>query len=362
MTKPRRRIHITGLGSSAARDVDRLGPDGFEGMLALARQGVAGRYEVTANQQLIYARHADKTGGRADDEARARELTRVLADDSVAALVTIRGGAWFTRILNRVNFDVLRRRRTTIYVFGFSEMTTLVNITAQYDKAVALYDMGPTFLFAAGERYAYRHFEELTRAVSIGPKKRRAFAVGWALARYPVAFADFFRDVADILDGKGSSRVPRGRLLQGSIPAGSRIRVVGGTLSVILPLLASKYARAVDTRGKWLALEDVNEDVDPIDRMMAALQLAGLLDRPAGIILGNFHKGDQELSEQAFNILQHHLPPKRRIPVIALDTFGHVDGIAPLPMHRTLTLRRLPGRGSAPRVVLDVPWAEWARA
>jgi muramoyltetrapeptide carboxypeptidase LdcA involved in peptidoglycan recycling len=361
MAMQRRRIHITGLGSSAARDVDRLSSDGFDGMLALAREGVGGRYEVTSSRRLICAKHAEATGGRDDDELRARELTSTLADDRVAALVTIRGGAWFTRILNRVNFDVLRKRRTRIYLFGFSEMTTLINIAAQHERAVALYDLGPTFLFASGQRHALRHFDALARHVNISEKKRKAFATGWALARFPIAFADFFRDVADIIDGKGSSRISTGRLLQGRLTARSRITIVGGTLSVVLPLLASKYAPAVDTRGKWLALEDVNEDVDPIDRMMAALQLAGLFERAAGVILGNFHKSDQELSERAFHILRHHLPPRRSVPVITLDTFGHVDGIAPLPINRPVTLRRLPGRTSSGGVVLDVPWPDWAK-
>lgn len=355
----KRRIHITAVGSSAQRDVDRLSPDGYDGMLALARAGVGERYEVTGNKKLIYASHAETTGGRSDDAERAREITRLLADDSVAALVTIRGGAWFTRILNLIDFDALKRRKTRIHIFGFSEMTTLINIAGQYEKAVALYDMGPGFLFAASERYALKHFDEIARTIRIGPKKRRSFALGWAFAHYPEAFKDFFRDVADIVDGKGSTRISTGRLLHGTLPARQRISIVGGTLSVVLPLLASPFASSVDATGKWIALEDLNEAVDPIDRMMAALKLAGLFERCAGVILGNFHDHDEELSDKAFHILLHHLPARRTVPVISLDTFGHIESIAPLPMHRTLTLKRT-GAGKKARVELEIPWSEWA--
>lgn len=359
MKKATRRIHITAVGSSAARDVDRLSFDGFEGMVALAQKGAGDRYKVTANRQLIYARHAHKTGGRADDAQRAREVTRILADDSVAALVTIRGGAWFTRILDQIEFDVLRRRDTPIYLFGFSEMTTLINIAGTYDKAIALYDMGPGFLFAAHERWAEKHIEEITRTFNLPPHMRPAFAQGYGYAKYAPAFTGFFKDVVDILEGKGSSRVTTGRLLKGTLPARSTIEVVGGTLSVVLPLVGSKFASAVDTRGKWLALEDINEDVDPIDRMMAGLRLAGLFDRVEGVFLGNFHKGDQELSLKAFHILLHHLPKKRNIPVVALDTFGHIESISPLPMHRRLVLRRSGGRSSGNRFEIEVPWKSW---
>jgi muramoyltetrapeptide carboxypeptidase LdcA involved in peptidoglycan recycling len=360
MKKEKRRIHITAVGSSASRDVDRLSLDGFDGMVALAQRGAGDGYRVTANRQLIYARHADKTGGRADDAQRAREVTRILADDSVAAMVTIRGGAWFTRILDQIDFDVLRQRKTPIYLFGFSEMTTLINIAGTYDKAIALYDMGPGFLFAAHERWAEKHIEQITKTFNLTPGLRGAFAQGYGYAKYTPAFVEFFQDVVDIIEGKGSSRLTTGRLLRGSLPGSSEIQVVGGTLSVVLPLVGSKFASAVDTRGKWIALEDINEDVDPIDRMMAGLRLAGLFDRTEGVFLGNFHKGDQELSLKAYHILLHHLPKKRSIPVVALDTFGHIESISPLPMHRPVMLKRLPGRSSESRVLLDIPWEQWA--
>jgi muramoyltetrapeptide carboxypeptidase len=353
----KRRIHITAVASFATRDVDRLSPDGVKGVQRLAREGVGGRYEVTVNPRLMYKRDLDDIGDRDDDAARAREVEAVLADDNVAALVTLRGGAWFTRILDRINFDVLKNRRTTIHLFGFSEMTTLINIAGQYPKVVAAYDMGPGFLFYGPQRYAFVNFGRLSRGTEAKPEDRRAFATGWAVARYPQLFVDFFRDVADILDGKGSQRVPTGRLVSGLLPPVSRITVVGGTLSVTLPLMGTRYAGAVETRGNWIALEDLNEAPDPIDRMMAGLQLNGLFERAQGVILGDFHDHDTDLCEVAQKILRHHLPAGRKLPVVYLENFGHVWPLAPLVMHRELMLRC---EARSKRVTIETPWSQWA--
>jgi muramoyltetrapeptide carboxypeptidase len=149
-------------------------------------------------------------------------------------------------------------------------------------------------------------------------------------------------------------------LLAGSLPATRRIMITGGNLDVIVALLGSPFAGAFETQDKWLALEDVNESAGSIDRMMAALKLSGLLERVEGVILGDFRNQGTKLSETAFRILRHHLPAGRRVPIVALENLGHVYPMAPLPMHREVTLR-CSGKGRGPkRVSLELPWAKWA--
>jgi len=345
------RIHITNVGSTGAAAIERLGPGGVDGMLDLVRGAVGDRYRVTASARMILATEDDRRGGRSDDGARAREIERALGDDDVAALVTLRGGAWFTRVLERIDFDVLRRRRRSIHIFGFSEMTTLVGIAGRYPRAVGLYDLGPAFLYSGLKRYAAEHGGRLPAGSTVRSVGRQ----------YRSSFAGFFREVADVLDGVGSKRVPTGRLLAGRLLASTRIRIVGGNLSVFVSLIGSRYARAVDTRGKWLAMEDVGESAGAIDRMLATCKLAGLFERVEGVILGDFEDGDEQWSDAVLAMMKHHLPARRRVPIVALRNFGHIWPMAPLPLHREVTLccRRMT-RGK-PRVTIDIPWAKWAR-
>jgi muramoyltetrapeptide carboxypeptidase len=357
------RIHLTAVASHATQSMQLLGVRDARGLVALASGRLNGRYAVTANGAMIFARQDEMHGGRFDDAARAREVEKTLADDDVAALVTVRGGSWFTRILERIDFDVLNRRRRTIHVFGFSEMTSLIAIAGTYPRVFALHDLGPLFLFDGVRRFMTQRAEAYLQAAEmpVDPAHCAGFGAGWAAAKYREMLADFVAEVADILDGRGSRRVPVGRLLAGRLPAAKPITVVGGNLSVIMPLIGSRYADAIDTAGKWLAIEELNESVGSVDRMLAGLKMAGLLDKVEGIILGVCRDGDANLTQAVFESLKHHLPAKRTIPVVEITNFGHVYPIAPLPMHREVVLRcRRAARGPT-HVSIEIPWSQWVR-
>jgi len=356
----RPRIHLTSVGNPPLNDVLRLGVRRPGELRDLVQKAVGEAFEATISPRMLFATEPPDGSGRTDDAERAAEIQRCLADDRVAALVTLRGGAWFTRVLPRIDFEVLRARRRRIFIFGFSEMTTLVAVAGQYPLAVGLYDLGPGFLFTGLRRQAERSLDRLAAGIELPEAQRPGFAAGWAAARFPQAFAGFFSEVADILLGRGSPRVPVGRLRQGRIPPAGEITITGGNLSLILPMLASPCAGAFETRGKWLAIEDIDEDAERIDRMIAALSLAGLLARAEGIILGDFQHDGKDLSETAYRILRRHLPPGSTRPVIALENFGHIHPMAPLPMHRPVTLLRRRASAGQPEVEIRIPWSSWA--
>ena len=183
--------------------------------------------------------------------------------------------------------------------------------------------------------------------------------MGWALGRFRTHLTDFFRDVAGIITGRPCPRVPTGRVLAGKLPSRSTITITGGNLSLVAAMMGSPYAPAFDTLGKWLAIEEVNEAPDKCDRMLAGLKHNGLLERAEGIILGDFHNEDREFVNGAFEVLKHNLPKSTRIPIIYLENFGHIWPIAPLPMHRPVTLRSTSTR-SVQNVAIDIPWDKWS--
>lgn len=73
------------------------------------------------------------------------QIERALADEETIAIVLIRGRAWFTRILARLDLSPLERRARRIALFGFSELTTPVNLVAASRRGLGIYDMGPGF-------------------------------------------------------------------------------------------------------------------------------------------------------------------------------------------------------------------------
>jgi muramoyltetrapeptide carboxypeptidase len=322
---------------------------------------VAPRYRVTGPEKIIATPVDEKRGGRDDDTARAADVQKALANDNVAAIVCIRGGSWFARILPRIDFDVLRKRRRPVFVFGFSEMTPLIGIAGAYAKCVGLYDLGPGFLFGGVWEWAERNIAKLTKGMELAESERRAFAMGWAAAGYRQRFLDFFREVVDIVEGRGTSRQPTGHVVQGRLPARSTIRIVGGNMDLTRTMLASRYAGAFETRGRWLAIEDINESPDRLDRSMATIQLAGLLERAEGILLGDFHDGSTDLNDAMLAILRKHVPAGRTMPIVRIENFGHIWPIAPLPVHREVMLVVSKAKQGRAAARIEIPWAKWAR-
>ena len=372
MNKPR--IHITAVASAGLNELQRVCLPDADGaatasantatavkeLVRLAERALESKYRITVNAKMLTAAEDDRGSGRHDDAARAKEVEALRADDDGAAMVTIRGGAWFVRILDRINFDLLKKRRRPLYIFGFSEMTPLIAIAGQYPQAVGVHYLGPGFVYAGLKGWVQRNYDRLfATRFPVAADQVEAFAAGFAASNYRVFFDDFFYRVGCILQGRSEQEhikpVPTGRLLSGKLSPMNRISVVGGNLSLILPMLGTRWASAFDPAGKWLALEEVNESPEQCDRMLAGLKHNGFFERAAGIMLGDFHDKQGAFTPAVADILKYHLPPRKNLPIIHIENFGHIWPMAPLPMHRPLVMRCARDKS----VAIDIPWGDW---
>ena len=327
-----RRLHLIGPAGSCRPFFDALGVENGSELIAVVQGAVGCTYVVTGDTAIIEAGEDETNGGRADDAERARDLENALADDTVVAIVLIRGGAWFSRILPRIDFSVIGRRRSRVAVVGFSELTTLVNIVGTYDQAIGIYDMGPAFLtYGLKRQAALRNFQADTKP----PNPQRSM-----LAQLRPTFEDFFRDVVAMIEGRGSSRHIDARLVAGEMPEMSWATFVGGNLTVLSTLIGSRYEASIEPGGHWLALEDFNDKIERIDRFLAHLTLAGYWDRCAGLLLGDFHRGYDQLTPAVLELLRYHLPTNRVMPILVTSDVGHIWPMAPLPLHELASVER----------------------
>ena len=101
-------------------------------------------------------------------------------------------------------------------------------------------------------------------------------------------------------------------------------RIIGGNLTVIASTLGTPYE--IDTKGKILFLEEVNEEPYSIDRLLMQLLYAHKIDDCAGIILGDFNSLDKDgvlktikkILLPTNKTIAYHIPAGHTLPNISI--------------------------------------------
>ena len=122
-----------------------------------------------------------------------------------------------------------------------------------------------------------------------------------------------------------------------SIPGHAQGTLVGGNLSTFSPVLGTD-ADATLAGGIILYIEEVEEDMSHIDRMINTLVLNGVFDRCQGVILGEFTDCEANLQIDSVEELICGYLRDRHIPVLCGFPAGHGDVNLPLILGAPVTL------------------------
>lgn len=176
------------------------------------------------------------------DAQRVADLNDAIRDPEVKAIIAARGGYGATRLLEEL--DVSAFAKNPKWIVGYSDSTAL-----------------------------HHHIFRETGVQTIH---------GSMAVNFEKNSPEALMSLRHLLSGKTISyEMPVHALNRSGIAEGM---MVGGNLSVIFSLLGS--ASQIDTRGCILFLEDLDEYLYHIDRMMLALQRAGMLTYLAGMMVG----------------------------------------------------------------------------
>jgi muramoyltetrapeptide carboxypeptidase len=108
--------------------------------------------------------------------------------------------------------------------------------------------------------------------------------------------------------------------------------LAGGNLSLLQCLIGTPWFPDLD--GAILLLEDVNEDLYRVDRMLGHLRAIGALGRLAGVAVGRFTELECNTGDGAFGfdeVMAQYLLPLG-VPVALGLPFGHIDAQWTLPL------------------------------
>lgn len=217
-----------------------------------------------------------------NDELRAADFNSAIHDDNVKAILCGRGGYGSVRIVDEIDWNHLQQNPK--WITGYSDVTTI---------------------------HCHAHNKGIKTIHSTMPINfNNNSKESWSTLK-----SALFGEDLDIL--KYPHKVHRSGEVKGEI--------IGGNLSIIYSLLGSPSG--IDTKGKILFIEDLDEYLYHIDRMMMNIKRNGYFDDLAGLIIGgmtDMNDNTIPFGKNALEIIFEHIE-EFNFPVIFDFPVGHVD-------------------------------------
>jgi len=234
------------------------------------------------------------------DEERTEDFQAALDDPNVKAILFARGGYGTVRIIDRIDWKGFKKNPK--WLIGFSDVTVIHSHVHRHLGIETLHaPMGFNLRKSSNES------KEKLRKVLAGEELKYVLP------------ENFYSDLSRTGDASGE--------------------LIGGNLSILYSLLGS--SSDVDTSGKILFLEDLDEYLYHIDRMMMALKRAGKLDHLAGLIVGGmndmkdnkvrFNKTAEEIISEAVSEYSY--------PTLYGFSAGHIRNNLPLIFGRKINMK-----------------------
>ncbi|MCG3166022.1 MAG: putative murein peptide carboxypeptidase [Bacteroidia bacterium] len=178
------------------------------------------------------------------DDERAEDFQLMMNNSEIKAILCARGGYGTVRIIDKLDFTAFRKNPK--WVCGFSDVTVLHSHIWQNFGIETIHSIMPVQLKKLGGK---------SDAAKTLVKSLKGETLDYEFPAHP-------------LNRTGNAE---GILL-------------GGNLSILYSLLGS--VSDIDTAGKILFIEDIDEYLYHIDRMMMAMKRSGKLDKLKGLIVG----------------------------------------------------------------------------
>ena len=223
------------------------------------------------------------------DLERAADFQNMMDDENIKAIWVARGGYGTVRMIDLLDFSKFNKNPK--WIMGFSDVTVL-HSQANVERVASMHCIMPFTVPKASEEV-----KETLRKALFGEK-----------VKYMIPSKSY-----DI-QGKTSGEL------------------VGGNLSILYSLLGSKSS--LDTDKKILFIEDLDEYLYHVDRMMYNLKRNGYFENLNGLVVGgmtDMHDNEIPFGQNAVQIITA-IAKEYNIPVCFDFPAGHVKDNRALPL------------------------------
>jgi len=241
---------------------------------------------------------------------RADDLHDMFRDPEINGIICVRGGYASMQVLDKIDYDLIRKN-PKVFV-GYSDITAMHLAINRYSRLLTFH--GPmtlaTFTDYTREHYKKALFDTKPLGKLSNPPEKNEMRP--------------LHPIRTVRSGNASGQL------------------TGGNLTLITATLGTPYE--IDTKGKILFIEDIDEEPYSIDRMLTQMRLAGKFENIAGLIFGECancmprdYKPSLGLPYSLGEVIDNILGGLK-VPVFYGMTFGHTDDQLTLPMEVTATM------------------------
>jgi muramoyltetrapeptide carboxypeptidase len=246
------------------------------------------------------------------DDDRLASFHKMLVDPSIDAMMMVRGGYGWSRLLHRIDWRAVAASRKSFV--GFSDFTAFNLAALTHANLITFAGPGAAIDFGGADDTPETQVDHAFMEAHFWP----------VLAGESVLAGPF----ADSFDY-------RPRTISGTL--------WGSNLSLLAHLTGTPYMPDID--GGILFLEEIGEAPYAIERMLLQLFHAGILQKQKALILADFSECEPE--PDRFPYAMEHVVETMRdllpIPVLTGLPFGHVAKKLTLPFGAIATLSIAPG-------------------
>ena len=225
---------------------------------------------------------------------KADDLMGMFRDKSIKAIWCLRGGISSSHVVDKLDYAEIKRN-PKIFV-GYSNITTLHVMLNQKSSLVTFH--GPMVRTNMLEKY-----DDFTRSN--------------------------FELALNFCDGFSLSNPPGEKIMVASEGRAEGV-IVGGNLALLTSMLGTPYQ--VEIRGKILFIEDVNEKLNKVDRMLHHLRYAGKFEGLKGLIVGDFSNCELDDPRYGLAELLADEVGTLGIPVLYNIKSGHCFPMSTIPL------------------------------
>lgn len=236
------------------------------------------------------------------DNERAADLMDMFKNPKVRAIIELRGGYGSARILDLLDYKIIRQNPKIL--LGFSDITSLLLAINRQTGLVTFHGMVATMTW---DSFSYGYFKRLVMNGDI-----------------PLVLDEYI----PAIDNDGNVSNLKFTLHSGTANG----RLIGGNLTLLTNLLGTKYQP--DFKHSILFVEDVDiRDLYEIDRMFAQLKNAGILNQISGFVFTSCTNCNLSTIGYATLIktLDYYIKPLK-IPAFYGTMAGHFSSNYTLPI------------------------------